>query len=79
MTLNLSELLRGQTSRSARIDRPGHATCSPHHGRLWLQPAIDASRILRDVSGKVVVLEDCRVRMLEDEVPLGFADQLCFD
>ena len=75
MPTDLSQLLVVQLSWTALIDRPRHSISRSDYLRLRRQTAVDRLRILRNITREVIILEDVRVRVLQDEVPLYVANR----
>lgn len=75
VTINHSQLPIIQCSRPLPIDRSCHSTPSPHDRCLRLQTPVDRLLVLTNVVRHVIVLVHSRVRMLEDLVALGIADE----
>lgn len=72
--LDLRQLLVVERLWSARVNRATHPARRPDNRSLRLEPAIGRLRVLGDVPRQVIVLEDGRRGVLQDEVALRIAD-----
>ena len=77
MTVDLFLFGDSEFPRPSRIDGTTHPGRRSDQRRLWLQAAVGGLSVGRNIPRKIAIREDSGIVVLQDQVPLRFANKAC--